>query len=307
MSNMEATSAIREFSRFYTNVLGLLDTHLLDTPYSLTEARVLYELAGPDPVGALDLRRALNLDAGYLSRILSRFEGDGLVSRTRSESDARRQVIRLTARGRGAFADLDTRATAQVDRLLAGVADEQRRDLAGALRTAQAILSGEPGGRAAGYVLRGLEPGDLGWVLRRHGVRYAEEYGWDSSFEALVAGIIGDFATSPHRERENAWIAEVDGAPVGSVFCTHREPSVAQLRLLLVEPAARGRGIGARLVAECLRFAARVGYREIVLLTFDALADARRIYEHAGFTLAEQTPGSYFGKDLTEQVWRRPL
>jgi DNA-binding MarR family transcriptional regulator/GNAT superfamily N-acetyltransferase len=302
---MEATSTIREFSRFYTNVLGLLDTHLLDTPFSLTEARVLFELAGPAPVGALDLRRTLNLDAGYLSRILSRFESDGLVSRSRSETDARRQVIRLTARGRAAFADLDARATTQAERLLGKVADEERWRLATALRTAQAILSGTS--RPDGYVLRGLEPGDLGWVLSRHGIRYAEEYGWDSSFEALVARIIADYADSPHRERENAWIAEVDGAPVGSVFCARKDDSTAQLRLLLVEPAARGRGIGARLVAECLRFAAKVGYREIVLLTFDALADARRVYERAGFTLARQTPGSYFGKDLTEQVWHRAL
>jgi DNA-binding MarR family transcriptional regulator/N-acetylglutamate synthase-like GNAT family acetyltransferase len=305
MSKMEATSAVREFSRFYTNVLGLLDTHLLDTPYSLTEARVLFELARPDPPGALDLRRALNLDAGYLSRILARFEADGLVSRTRSDTDGRRQVIRLTDRGRAAFTDLDTRATAQADRLLADLAAEERRSLAAALRTAQAILSATP--RPGGFVLRGLEPGDLGWVLQRHGARYAEEYGWDSSFEALVAGIVAGYAHSPHRDRENAWIAEVDGAPVGSVFCAYRDDATAQLRLLLVEPTARGNGIGARLVAECLRFAARAGYREIMLLTFDALADARRVYERAGFTLARQSPGTYFGRDLTEQVWRRPL
>jgi DNA-binding MarR family transcriptional regulator/GNAT superfamily N-acetyltransferase len=266
---------------------------------------VLFELARPDPPGALDLRRALNLDAGYLSRILARFEADGLVSRTRSDTDGRRQVIRLTDRGRAAFTDLDTRATAQADRLLADLAAEERRSLAAALRTAQAILSGAE--RPGGFVLRGLEPGDLGWVLQRHGARYAEEYGWDSSFEALVAGIVAGYAHSPHRDRENAWIAEVDGAPVGSVFCAYRDDATAQLRLLLVEPTARGNGIGARLVAECLRFAARAGYREIMLLTFDALADARRVYERAGFTLARQTPGTYFGRDLTEQVWRRPL
>jgi DNA-binding MarR family transcriptional regulator/GNAT superfamily N-acetyltransferase len=305
VSEVDAVAAVRRFSRFYTDVIGLLRGGLLGTPYSLTEARVLFELARPEPVDALALRRGLDLDAGYLSRILQRFEADGLVTRERSAADGRRQVIGLTAAGRAAFADLDARSAAQIEALLAGAGAAERARLVEALGAVESILSGHrPPGT---YLLRPLEPGDLGWVVQRHGVRYADEYGWDATFEGLVAQIVGDYARSPHAARENAWIAEVDGRPVGCVFCMRRDDDVAQLRLLLVEPAARGAGIGSRLVDECLRFATRVGYREIMLWTNDVLVDARRIYEKAGFHLVHEAPRPNFGKDLVEQVWRRPL
>jgi DNA-binding MarR family transcriptional regulator/GNAT superfamily N-acetyltransferase len=300
-------TAVREFSRFYTRVLGLLGGPLLATPYSLTEARVLFELAQPGPVGTLDLRRRLELDAGYLSRILARFETAGLVERERSNVDGRRQVLRLTARGREVFADLDARSTAQVDGLLAGASEADRRRLVGALGTARAVLGGEK--HAPRRVeLRSLRPGDLGWVVQRHGVRYAEEYGFDATFEGLVATIVGEYAgPSADAAHQNAWIAELDGEPVGCVFCMRKGDEVAQLRLLLVEPSARGAGVGTALVERCLQFAASAGYREIMLWTNDVLTAARRLYERAGFRLEYEGPRPNFGVHLTEQVWRRPL
>jgi DNA-binding MarR family transcriptional regulator/GNAT superfamily N-acetyltransferase len=303
----DTVAAVREFSRFYTRVLGLLGGAMLASPYSLTEVRVLFELAQPGPIGTLDLRQRLGLDAGYLSRILARFEGAGLVERERSTVDGRRQMLRLTARGREVFADLDTRSTAQVAGLLAGASEADRKALVGALGTVRAVLGGGqlvPPGRVE---LRSLRPGDLGWVVQRHGQRYAEEYGFDATFEGLVAQIVADYAASPHAERQHAWIAELDGEPVGSIFCTRKDDDVAQLRLLLVEPSARGAGVGTALVDECLRFATAAGYREIVLWTNDILHAARRIYERAGFTLEYEGPKPNFGTELTEQTWRRPL
>jgi len=303
---LDAVAAVREFSRFYTNLIGLLDTSLLDTPYPLTEARVLFELAQADPVDALDLRRQLLLDAGYLSRILARFAADGLVARERSSVDGRRQVIRLTERGRAVFADLDARSAAQVASLLDGTDEADRARLVEALHTARTVLT-RPRTPSPSFRLRPPEPGDLGWVVQRHGVRYAAEYGWDASVEGLVAQIVGEYATSPHRDRQRAWIAEVDGAPAGCVFCMRKDDEVAQLRLLLVEPAARGTGLGTRLVDECLRFATEAGYRELMLWTNDVLTAARRIYERAGFELVHEAPRPNFGAELTEQVWRRAL
>jgi DNA-binding MarR family transcriptional regulator/GNAT superfamily N-acetyltransferase len=324
----DAVVAVREFSRFYTRVLGLLGGALLASPYSLTEVRVLFELAQPGSadsaggVGTLDLRQRLGLDAGYLSRILARFEAAGLVERERSAVDGRRQLLRLTAHGREVFADLDTRSTAQVAGLLADASEADRRALVGALGTVRAVLGdgrlpigrpervrSEPASPAASASaqLRPVRPGDLGWVVQRHGLRYAEEYGWDSTFEGMVARIAGEYTASPHASRQNAWIAELHGEPVGSIFCTRKDDDVAQLRLLLVEPAARGAGVGTALVAECLRFAASAGYREIMLWTTGNLHAARRIYERAGFRLEHEAPMRNFGADLTEQVWRRPL
>jgi len=303
----DAITAVREFSRFYTDVLGLLGGALLETPYSLTEARVLFEMGhvGADGgVGALDLRRRLGLDPGYLSRILARFEAAGLVERERSTVDARRQVLRLTARGREVFVDLDARSTAQVSGLLAGASDADQRALVGALGTVRAVLGAEKLSTRRPE-LRPLRPGDLGWVVQRHGQRYAEEYGWDATFEGLVARIVGEYAENT--VRQNAWIAELAGEPVGCVFCMRADDDVAQLRLLLVEPAARGAGVGTALVDECLRFAASAGYREIMLWTNDVLVAARRIYERAGFRLEHEGPRPNFGAQLTEQVWRRPL
>ena len=298
-------AAVRDFNRFYTNVLGWLREGLLDTPYSLTEARVIFELAREDQTEAGQLRRWLDIDAGYLSRILARFEADGIVGRSRSPQDARRQVIGLTATGRAVFAKLDALSASQVRGLLAGLPAGRRASLLSGMAGIREALDGAPGRDT--LVLRAPVPGDLGWVVQRNGARYAAEYGWDESYEALVARIVADYAARADHKREAAWIAELDGQPAGCVFCMRKSDDVAQLRLLLVEPHARGRGIGERLVAECVAFARRTGYREIVLWTNDVLHAARRIYQRAGFELVSSEEHHSFGHDLVAQDWRLPL
>lgn len=296
---------VREFNRFYTRTIGVLQAGLAGTPYSLTEARVLFEVAQREAVEAAELRRLLDLDAGYLSRILGRFVADGLVIREQSAADARRQVVRRTAAGAAAFAALDAAQAEAVEQLLRPLAAEERDRLVTAMGTIRQTLGHTV--RPRGYVLRPPEPGDLGWVVARHGALYAAEYGWDATFEALVARVVADYADHHDPKREAAWIAEVDGEGVGCVFCMAADGSTAKLRLLLVEPSARGMGIGARLVEECLRFARRAGYSRITLWTNDVLADARRIYERAGFHLDEQDPHHSFGHDLVGQNWSRDL
>jgi DNA-binding MarR family transcriptional regulator/GNAT superfamily N-acetyltransferase len=298
-------AAVRDFNRFYTNVLGLLREGLLDTPYSLTEARVIFELAREDRTEAGQLRRWLDIDAGYLSRILARFEADGIVSRSRSPQDARRQVIGLTATGRAVFAKLDALSASQIRGLLAGLPAGRRATLLSAMAGIREALDSTPRGET--LVLRAPVPGDLGWVVQRNAALYAAEYGWDESYEALVARIVADYAARADRGHEAAWIAELDGQPAGCVFCMRKSDDVAQLRLLLVEPHARGRGIGERLVAECVSFARRTGYREIVLWTNDVLHAARRIYQRAGFELIGSEEHHSFGHDLVAQDWRLPL
>jgi DNA-binding MarR family transcriptional regulator/GNAT superfamily N-acetyltransferase len=299
-------AAVREFNRFYTNVLGLLREGLLDTPYSLTEARIIFELAREDRAEAAQLRRWLDIDAGYLSRILARFEADGIVSRSRSPKDARRQVIGLTATGRAVFAKLDALSAGQIRALLGRLPPPARTRLTSAMAGIREMLGDAPvaGG---GLVLRAPLPGELGWVVQRNGALYAAEYGWDETYEALVARIVADYAARGDRKGEAAWIAEAGGQPVGCVFCMRKSDETAQLRLLLVEPAARGMGIGGRLVAECVAFARRSGYREIVLWTNDVLHSARRIYERAGFELAGSAEHHSFGHDLVGQDWRLTL
>ena len=298
-------AAVRDFNRFYTNVLGWLREGLLDTPYSLTEARVIFELAREDQTEAGQLRRWLDIDAGYLSRILARFEADGIVGRSRSPQDARRQVIGLTATGRAVFAKLDALSASQVRGLLAGLPAGRRASLLSGMAGIREALDGAPGRDT--LVLRAPVPGELGWVVQRNGARYAAEYGWDESYEALVARIVADYAARADHKREAAWIAELDGQPAGCVFCMRKSDDVAQLRLLLVEPGARGKGIGERLVAECVAFARRAAYREIVLWTNDVLHAARRIYQHAGFELVGSQPHHSFGHDLVAQDWRLAL
>ncbi|MEO3925484.1 bifunctional helix-turn-helix transcriptional regulator/GNAT family N-acetyltransferase [Micromonosporaceae bacterium B7E4] len=298
-------SAVRDFNRFYTRIIGALDEGLVHTPFSLTDARVIYELAQRPATEVPELRRELALDPGYLSRILSRFAVDGLVDRSQSPVDARRQVVTLTEAGRAAYDLLNQRTQTEIESLLTRLPVADRERLVEAMRTIRGVLGEAVPPRA--YLLRPVGPGDLGWVVHRHGVRYAEEYGWDVTFEALVARIVAEYVEGRDPRREEAWIAELDGAPVGCVFCVRRDDEVAQLRLLLVEPEARGLGIGSRLVDECLRFARRAGYREIMLWTNDVLADARRIYEKAGFELREQAPHHSFGHDLVEQTWWRRL
>ena len=297
-------AAVRSFNRFYTNVIGLLREGLLRTPYTLTEARVIFELAQREAAEVIEIRRLLDIDAGYLTRILAGFEADGLVTRRRSTEDGRRQVARLTRKGRAAFRTLDERSTKEIEGLLALVGKAELRRLIGAMCAIQRILGD---GQPETAVLREPEPGDYGWVIQRHGALYAEEYGWDVSFEALVARIVADYLERRDPARDVAWMAELDGELVGCVFCTKSEEKVAQLRLLLVEPDARGMGVGTRLVEECVRFARRAGYESITLWTNDVLQDARRIYERAGFRLTDETHHHSFGHDLVGQNWRLEL
>ncbi|MGH8870820.1 MAG: bifunctional helix-turn-helix transcriptional regulator/GNAT family N-acetyltransferase, partial [Acidimicrobiia bacterium] len=290
---------------FWTTKIGVLQAGLLDTPFSLTEARVIFELAQEESTELADLRRLLGLDAGYVSRLVAGLRDDGLVETTTSAEDARRVVLRLTKKGQEAFGDLDRRSVEQVTAMLDERGEEQQRRLVAAMDTIQHVFSPAP--VPGPYVIRSLLPGDLGWVVHRHGALYAEEYGWDQDFEALVARIVADYVDNHDPRRDNAWIAEIDGEPVGCVFCVHRDEETAQLRILLVEPNARGLGIGARLVTECIRFARRAGYSKMMLWTNDVLISARRIYEGAGFVLTHEAPHHNFGHDLTEQVWELDL
>jgi DNA-binding MarR family transcriptional regulator/GNAT superfamily N-acetyltransferase len=296
---------VRGFNRFYTRVLGLLRPDLAGSAFGLTEARVLFELAHRDDAAVSDLRRDLELDAGYLSRILSGFTTSGLVAREKSAADGRRQVVRLTDDGRQAFAELDRLQAGAIATMLAPLDEEQRTELVTSMGRIRRTLGDEP--RWRGLVLRPPAPGDLGWVVERHGYRYAAEYGWDTTFESLVARIVADFAERDDTKREAAWIAELDGERVGCVFCTAADKDTAQLRLLIVEPSVRGAGVGTRLVDECLRFARRAGYRRITLWTNDVLLAARRIYERAGFRCDRREPHHSFGHDLVGEYWSRDL
>ena len=301
----DAVATVRDFNRFYTRVIGVLADGLLRTPYSLTEARVIFELAQRPRTEVTGLRHDLGLDPGYLSRMLGRFESDGLVRREVSTTAARRQVVGLTDRGREVFADLDRRSVDDIAALMAHLDAAERDRLLAAMGTVRSLLSPE---RAPAQVtLREPGPGDLGWVVARHGALYAEEYGWDATFEALVARILADFVEHRDPARERGWIAERGGEPVGCVFCVRADETTAKLRLLLVEPSARGLGVGGRLVDECLAFAKAAGYRRITLWTNDVLTAARRIYERAGFALVHREPHRSYGHDLTGETWERDL
>jgi DNA-binding MarR family transcriptional regulator/predicted N-acetyltransferase YhbS len=297
---------VRGFNRFYTRILGLLRPNLAGSAFGLTEARVLFELAHVEQMAVADLRRALDLDAGYLSRILSRFMADGLVERRSATADARRRLVRLTDAGQAAFAELDTLQADAIDRMVQPLDEAKRADLVAAMSRIRRVLDDDHPG--AGLVLRAPQPGDLGWVVERHGTRYAAEHGWDVDFEVLVARVVADFGERRDAIAEAAWIAEIDGERVGCVFCTASEiAGTAQLRLLLVEPQARGAGVGTRLVDECLRFARRAGYARIMLWTNDVLAPARRIYQRAGFQLDRTEPHTSFGRGLVGEYWSRDL
>jgi DNA-binding MarR family transcriptional regulator/N-acetylglutamate synthase-like GNAT family acetyltransferase len=297
---------VRGFSRFWTRRIGALEESYLQSPFSLTEVRVLYELAHAGETSASRLKEVLGLDAGYLSRILRGFEERGLVDKKPSATDGRRSMLSLTARGREAFAPLDARSQEEIGSMLDALSDVEVERLVGAMRTIQELLGDrtEPG---VPYLLRPHGPGDMGWVVHRHGALYSREYGWDERFEALVARIVADFVDGYDPARERCWIAEKNGEPVGSVFLVKESESVAKLRLLLVEPEARGLGIGARLVEECIRFAGSSGYEKLTLWTNDVLHAARHIYERAGFRLVHEEPHHSFGRDLVGQTWEIPL
>ncbi|KUM69394.1 bifunctional helix-turn-helix transcriptional regulator/GNAT family N-acetyltransferase [Streptomyces curacoi] len=300
---------IRAFNRFYTNVIGALDySRHLYAPYTLTESRVLYELAHSPRTDAADLRAELSLDAGYLSRILNKFEQDGLIERTASRRDPRRRSVTLTARGRETGKLLEERSNEAVGALLSTVPAAERPRLAEAMTTVRTILSHGRPPRREDVLLREPGPGDLGWIVQRNAAVYAAEYGWNADYEGLVARIVADFAQDHDPHLERVWIAELDGRPVGCVMCVRDEaPATARLRLLLVEPDARGLGIGGRLVTSVIDFARGAGYRDLVLWTNDVLADARRVYRRQGFVLVAERPHRSFGKDLIGQDWRLDL
>ena len=302
-------AALRRFNRFYTQRIGVLQEGLLDSPYSLAQVRVLYELAHPEPADeaptASELSATLGLDEGYLSRIVHGFETAGMLTRRPSAADARRQLLALTRKGRAAFAPLDRRSHDQVGALLDTLGRGDQRRLVAASAAIERLL--DAGTRPRPIVLRAPRPGDLGWVVQRHGEIYAREYDYDAQFEALVAAIAARFVQRFDARHERCWIADCDGTNVGSVFIVRQAADVAKLRLLLVEPEARGRGLGARLVGQCIRFARRAGYRSIVLWTQSELAAARHLYEQAGFRCLRRRAHHSFGRDLIAETWRLVL
>jgi DNA-binding MarR family transcriptional regulator/GNAT superfamily N-acetyltransferase len=308
----DPVARVRGFNRFYTRRLGVLEETLLRSPFSLTEARVIYELAQHEGVTATDLGAELKLDAGYLSRILRGFHERGLIEKRASPDDRRRNLLTLTAAGREAFARLDAASADQVGQLLVSLSPPERERLVGAMEEIQELLGSrsarsDPDRPGHGVVLREPRPGDLGWVVHRHGVLYAEEYGWDWRFEALVAEIMAAFVGTFDPSRERCWIAERDGEILGSVFVVRVSDEVAKLRCLLVEPEARGLGIGTGLVEACIDFARESGYRRMVLWTNSVLADARRLYERAGFRKVHEEPNREFGKEEVAETWELEL
>jgi DNA-binding MarR family transcriptional regulator/GNAT superfamily N-acetyltransferase len=300
-------ATMRRFNRFYTRQIGLLNEGLLESPFSLTEVRTLYELAQTPRITAGELRKTLGLDAGYLSRMLAGFEKSGLIQKQDSQSDGRQSLLSLTTKGAKAFAPLDARSSRQVGAMLSRIPPAQQDSLLAAMRTIETILSPEPA-RPVSYLLRQHRPGDMGWVVQRHGELYWREYHYDERFEALVAEIVGEFIQNLDSHRERCWIAEKDGVNVGSVFLVKKSASVAKLRLLLVEPTARGFGIGKRLVEECVRFAREAGYKKVLLWTQSELSAARGIYQATGFRrIAEERHDSWSRKNLVSETWELKL
>ena len=298
---------IRQFNRFYTRKIGVLQRGHLDSEFSLGEIRVLYELAHRDATTAAALAANLNLDAGHLSRMLRSFGRKRLVARKRHPDDGRQRLLTLTAIGKAAFATLDRRAGDEIGQLIAHLRPAQHDALVAAMETIERLLEPSSAAIAVPFTMRPPEPGDLGWILHRHGALYAREYGWDWRFEGLVAGVLAEFIANFVPSRERCWIAESDGAIIGSVFVVQQSASVARLRLLYVEPTARGLGLGRALVRECIRFARRVGYQRLSLWTNSVLTAARRLYESEGFVLTETGQHDHFGVELTGETWELVL
>jgi len=298
-------AAVRAFNRFYTRQLGVLDQQLFKSPYSLSEARVLYELANREYPSAKEIGAELDLDPGYLSRIVQKFADDGLISRKPLPADRRKQQLKLTAKGHQVFAKLDRNSHDEVANMLRPLSCGERGRLSAAMATIERLLDSTAPPSTA--ILREPGPGDMGWIVQSQGAAYAREYGWDSSFEALVADIVAKFLNSFDASRERCWIAEIDGLPVGSVMLVRGDEKIAKLRLLLVEPAGRGQGLGRRLVGECINFARACGYRKITLWTQSILTAARKIYQEAGFVLVESEPHRSFGHNLVGETWQMML
>ena len=298
--------AIRRFNRFYTQRIGVLREGLLQTPFSLTEVRVMYELAHREEPTATELSKELGLDAGYLSRILRDLSKRELIKKRPSKSDGRQTHLYLTRKGEKEFAALNARSNDEVAAMLSKLPASEQQRVVAAIHVIEEELGAKPEHKAS-YLLRPHQPGDMGWIVHRHGVLYAQEYGWDEQFEALVAKIVAEFIQNFDSRRERCWIAEKDAEIVGSVFLVKESKTEAKLRLLLVEPGARGLGIGKRLVAECVRFARQASYKKITLWTNSVLDAARYIYEEAGFQLIKEEKHHSFGHDLVGQTWELEL
>jgi DNA-binding MarR family transcriptional regulator/N-acetylglutamate synthase-like GNAT family acetyltransferase len=299
-------AAVRNFNRFYTRQIGVLRKNFLDSPYSLGEARVLYEIANGHSQTASDIGRALDLDAGYLSRLLRNFERSGLIRRTTSPHDARQSHLALSERGRKAYAPLEQRSQRDIGAMLDKLSPADQSHLIAAMNTIETLLDGQSQAVPApgrNFVLRAPVPGDFGWIVKRHAELYAQEYGWGEPFEGVCAQIVADFANKNESERERCWIAEMGGENVGCVFLVADSASVARIRLLLVDPKARGLKLGAQLVDECVLFARRTGYQKITLWTHSVLAAARHIYQQAGFTLTSSEQRVSFGKPVVSEYW----
>jgi len=298
--------AVRRFSRFYTRRIGVLEERFLGSDFSLTEGRILFELAHHETTTASELAKELGLNPGYLSRTLTKLEERGLIDRTASSADARQNLLQLTEKGAQRFAELNARSRSDVAMMLARLSVAEEKRLVGALREVEALL-GDEAPRRVPYILRPHQPGDMGWVIQRHGELYTREYGWDDTFEAFVAEIAAKFIKEFDPKKERAWIAEKDGENVGCVFLVRESDEVAKLRLLLVDPKARGLGIGKRLVEECIKFARLKSYKKITLWTNDILTTARHIYEQTGFKLVSEERHHSFGHHLVGQNWELAL
>jgi DNA-binding MarR family transcriptional regulator/GNAT superfamily N-acetyltransferase len=307
MATDGALSAIRQFNRFYTRQIGVLQEGLLASPLSLTEVRLLYELAHRPGITATGLSQELGLDPGYLSRMLRQFARRGWIKRETSRADRRHVLLALTRKGSATLRPLEARSDRQVRHMLAGVSPDRQRDLLQAMRSIAQILAPDRN-HPETFLLRPHQSGDLGWIVYLHGLLYSREYRYDERFEALVAGIAAEFIQHFDPARDRCWIAERSGERAGCVMLVHKSATVAKLRLLIVEPSARGLGIGQRLVEECIRFARQVGYKKIVLWTQSELQAARSIYEKAGFQLRAQQPHRSWGReDLVAETWELRL
>jgi DNA-binding MarR family transcriptional regulator/GNAT superfamily N-acetyltransferase len=298
------TEAVRAFNRFYTRRIGVVQEGYLQSRFSLTEARVLYELAHAEGLTATQIGTTLDLDAGYLSRMLRSFEQDGLLTRGPAEADKRQTILTLTAAGRAAFAPLDLRSRREIGAMLSALPEPAQEAVVGGMHAITRLLSENP---RPDWIVRPPAPGDIGWVVERHGALYASEFGFNARFEALVAQVAGAFLHEHDPSRERAWIAERDGVRIGSVFLVRKTDDIGKLRLLLVEPSARGLGVGKRLVAECVAFARQAGYRRVTLWTNDILLAARNIYRASGFRLVSSAPHSDFGPPMVGEDWEVEL
>jgi DNA-binding MarR family transcriptional regulator/GNAT superfamily N-acetyltransferase len=301
----ETVAAVRRFTRFYTRRIGMLQEALLRSEFNLPEGRIVYEIAQREKPTASDLAADLDLDAGYLSRLLKGLEQGGFVTRTPSDADARQSFLKLTGKGRREFDKINSRSNIEVGKLLEPLGVSDRKALRTALTTAERLLNSEA--QQAVCTFRDLQPGDMGWIIHRHGALYSEEYGWDNTFEALVAKVGGEFIERFDPKWDGAWIAQIDGRIIGSVLLVKKTKTFAKLRLLYVEPDARGQGIGRRLVDACMAHARQLGYKRMTLWTNDVLTSARAIYEAVGFKLVHSEPHHSFGKDLVGETWERDL